>query len=231
MDEIKRNARIAGLLYLLIAIAGPFNLIYVPGKLLVRGDAIQTVGNILAHQSLYRIDLAVGLVSNLIFLFLALALYRLFKDVSQPLAAVMAILVIVQIPQGYVTQLLQFGALELARGADYLSVLDTTQRNGFAMLCLNLSYKASVFSEIFWGIWLFPLGMLVIRSGFIPRFLGFWLLANGAAYVALSLVGLLLPQMADLLNKILFPVLFGELAFLLWLLVVGAKPRLAAKTA
>jgi hypothetical protein len=231
MDEIKRNARVAGLLYLLIAIAGPFNLIYVPGKILVNGDAIQTVGNIVAHQSLYRWDLAVGLVSNIIFLFVALALYRLFRDTNQRVAAVMAVLVIAQIPQGYVCDLLRFGALELARGADYLPVMDTALRNTLAMLCLKFSYKGSIISEMFWGIWLFPLGWLVIRSGFLPRFLGYWLYVNGAAYVALSLAGLLLPQALAILDKVLMPALFGELAFLLWLLIFGATPRLAADTA
>ena len=83
-------------------------------------------------------------------------------------------------------------------------------------------------SEMFWGLWLLPLGSLVYRSGFLPRFLGVWLFINGLAYVALSLTGILLPQQSKVLFTMATPVLFGEAALMLWLLIVGARVQPAA---
>ncbi len=225
VHEVKKTARVAGVLYLLLVLFGLFNLIYVPGKLIVRGKAAETAQNLLAHQTLFRIDLVIGLLSTIVFIFLVLALYRLFKDVNRPHATLMVILVLVQIPQSYVSQLLQIGAFELVRGADYLSVIDKSQGDVLALLCFRLNDLGTYFSEAFWGLWLFPLGMLVYRSGFLPRFLGIWLILNGFAYVGMSLTGLLLPEHAGTVYKIAFPALLGEAAFMLWLLIARVKLR------
>ena len=222
---IKKTARVAGVLYLLLVLFGLFNLIYVPGKLIVRGKAAETAQNLLAHQTLFRIDLVIGLLSSVVFIFLVLVLYRLFKDVNQPHATLMVILVLVQIPQSYVNQLLQIGAFELVRGADYLSVFDKSQREVLAILCFRLNDLGTYFSEAFWGLWLFPLGLLVYRSDFLPRTLGVWLIVNGFAYVGMSLTGLLFPEHAGAVYKIAFPALLGEAAFMLWLLIAGVKPK------
>jgi hypothetical protein len=225
VQETKKTARIAGVLYLLLVITGMFNLMYTPGKLIVRGNAAETANKILAHQTLFRIDLVVGLCSTVIFIFLVLVLYRLFKEVNQQQAALLVILVLVQIPQAFVSQLLQIGAFELVRGADFLSVIDKPQRDVLAMLCIHLNDLATHIAEAFWGLWLFPLGLLVYRSGFLPRTLGVWLLINGFAYVGMSLTGLLFPEHAGAAYKIAFPALLGEMAFMLWLLILGAKPK------
>ena len=91
------------------------------------------------------------------------------------------------------------------------------------MLFLRLHHHGVVANEIFWGLWLFPLALLVLKSGFFPRFLGVWLIINGFAYVIDSFTGLLLPQYEDMVSNIMFPALFGELAFMLWLVIKGAK--------
>jgi hypothetical protein len=223
MNATNKTARVAGVLYFLMVFAGLFSLMYVPGKLIVRANATETANNILAHQALVRTDLAVGLISSVLFLLVALALYQLLKDVNRRYASLMVILVFIQLPQAFVTQLLQLGALELVRGADFLSAIDKPQRDTLAMLCLHLNGKSAVLSEFFWGLWLFPLGMLVFRSGFLPRFLGVWLIINGVAYVAMSLTGLFLPQCADAVYKIAIPALLGELVLTLWLLIMGAR--------
>jgi hypothetical protein len=228
MNDMKKTARVAGLLYLLIVLTGLFNLIYTPGKLIVRGNASETASNILAHQTLFRVDLVVSIFSNLTFLFLVLVLYLLFKDVNRRHATLMVILILVQIPQAFVSQMLQLGAFELIRGADFLSVFDKPQRDALAMLCLHLNSQGSHFSEVFWGLWLLPLGLLVYRSGFLPRFLGVWLIINCCAYVAMSLIGLLLPQYVETVYKLAFPALLGEVAFTLWLLIAGVKSKPSA---
>jgi hypothetical protein len=78
-------------------------------------------------------------------------------------------------------------------------------------------------NEIFWGLWLFPFGVLVIKSGFLPRILGVWLVVNCFAYLAIFFTGLLFPQYNNIVYNIAFPVLFGEMAIALWLLTMGAK--------
>jgi hypothetical protein len=223
MHPIKRNARVAGLLYLLVVLTGPFVLMYVPGKLFVPGDATATASNILAHQSLFRAYIVVGLVSELIFIFLVLALYRLLKGVNLQLASIMVILILIDAPLAFWGIANQVATLTFVRGADFLAVFDKPQRDALAMLFLNLDQHGVLVSEIFWGLWLLPLGLLVYRSGFVPRFLGVWLFINGLAYVAISSTGLLLPQHFKMVFTIATPVLFGEVVFMLWLLIVGAR--------
>ena len=122
-------------------------------------------------------------------------------------------------------------ALILVRGADFLSVFEKPQRDALAMLFLHLHGQGFVAGEIFYGLWLIPLGLLTYRSRFMPRFLGVWLVINGFAYLLLSFTGFLLPQYEDSVSTITFPILLGEVAFLLWLLIMGAKPPATAVAA
>jgi uncharacterized protein DUF4386 len=136
----------------------------------------------------------------------------------------MFILIVVSIPIAFVNELNSFAALVLVRGADFLSIFDKPQREALAMLFLNLHGRGFVVAEIFWGLWLFPLALLVYRSRFLPRFLGVWLALAGLAWVILSLTGVLLPQYADKVDTYLQPAILGEIAFMLWLVIKGAKP-------
>jgi len=174
---------------------------------------------------LFRFSIASSLVSVVLFLFLALALYRLFKEIDQPIAALMLILVLVQVPIGFVEEVNQLAALQLLRGADFLSVFDQPHREALAMLFLNLSDQSTIVSQIFWGLWLFPLGWLVYRSGMMPRFLGAWLIVNGAAYLATSASGLFAPQHMKTVSMFTTPALLGEVAFMFWLVILGARPK------
>ncbi len=228
MTPSKRDARIAGLLYLIVALTGAFTIMIVPGRLIVRGNAAATAANILAHESLFRLDIVVGLVSVVCFALVALALYRLLREVNQAYAVVMAVLVLVQVPQAFVSEVAHLAALALVRGGGFLSVFDQPQREALAMLCLHVDDQGALVSQAFWGLWLFPLAVLVWRSGFIPRLLGGWLFANGVAYLANSFTGLLLPQHLAAVSTITFPVLMGEVAFTLWLLIVGVRPKAPA---
>jgi len=225
MDSIKKRARFAGLLYLIITVSGVFGLMIVPAKLFVKGDAGATAARILASETLYRAYVLNGFASAAIFLFLALALYRLLEEVDRRQAALMVILVLVQVPMAFVDALNQLAALALLHGADYLAVLDKPQREALAMLFLDMNGRGTLAAELFWGLWLFPLGALVVRSHFVPRLLGWWLILNGAAYVALCATGILVPVYYDRANAIAFPILLGEVAFALWLLIAGARPQ------
>jgi len=116
------------------------------------------------------------------------------------------------------------GALMVARGSDFLSVFNKPQRDALVMLLLRLHDHQNTAAEILWGLWLLPLAMLVYRSRFLPRFLGVWLAINGFAYVILSFTGVLLPQYENKVFLLSQPALFAELAFMLWLVIKGAKP-------
>ena len=226
MNPTSKNARIAGFLYLLLVIAGPIRLIYIPSKLFVRGNASATANNIAAHENLFRLGIVSDLFCGTILIFVTLALYRLLKGVDQNHAVLMVILGGV-LPSAidFLIVLNDAAVLILVRGADFLSVFDKPQRDALAMLFLRIHGQGILAAEIFWGLWLFPLPILVYRSRFLPRFLGVWLIINGFAYVAISLTGLLLPQYEDMISNIAFPALTGELVFVLWLLIKGAKER------
>ena len=224
MSSAKNPGRFAGLLYLLTSIVGFFAMGYVPNKLIVHGNAAATARNIAASESLFRLGIAGELIGMVGFIFVALALYDLLKGVDQRHAALMFILIVVSVPIAFVNELNSFAALVLVRGADFLSIFDKPQREALAMLFLNLHGRGFVVAEIFWGLWLLPLALLVYRSQFLPRFLGVWLALAGFAWVILSLTGALLPQYADKVDTYLQPAILGEIAFMLWLVIKGAKP-------
>ncbi len=225
MSSTRNPGRVAGFWYLLLALIGPLRLIYIPSKLFVPGNATATVNNIAAHEWLFRFGIVGDLVGAVILIFLALAFYRLFKDVDQYLAVLVVIL------GGVMPALIYFvnvvsdaGALMVVRGPDFLSVFDKPQRDALAMLFLRLHDHQITAAEILWGLWLLPLATLVYRSRFLPRFLGVWLVINGFAYVIMSLTGELLPQYQNKVFIYSQPALFGELALMLWLVIKGARP-------
>jgi Domain of unknown function (DUF4386) len=225
MSSTRNPGRWVGLLYLLVSIPGAFALIYVPGKLIVHGDATATASNIAAHETLFRLGIACNLISQILFMWVALALYDLLKRVNQRQASLMLTLIVVSIPIALLNELNAIAALILVHGADFLSLFDKPQRDALAMLFLTLHNQGFVVAEIFWGLWLFPLGLLVYRSGFLPRILGILLMLNCFTYVVNSFTSLLLPQYGEIVSRWIKPLGFGELIFMLWLLIMGAKPK------
>lgn len=221
MISARITAKIAGLLYLLLVITGAFSLIVVPGKLYVLGDPSATARNILSAEPLFRMHILNQLVSLLVFLALACALYALFVKVHAGLSAIMFLLVAIQIPLGLHDVSNQVSALELLHGDSHLASLSGSAREALAMLYLDLGGKGAVAAQLFWGLWLVPLGILCLRSGWFPKLIGVWLLLNSVAYAAISLTGLMLPQQLELVEKVVTPGILGEIVFMLWLLIRG----------
>ncbi len=225
MSSTHNPGRVAGLWYLLLVFAGPLRLIYIPNKLFVHENATATANNIAAHEWLFRFGMVSEVAGAVILIFLTLAFYRLFKSVDQHLAVLVVILGgVMPALINFVNSVSDAGALMVARGAGFLSVFDKPQRDALVMLFLRLHSHQYTAAEILWGAWLFPLGILVYRSRFLPRFLGVWLVINGFAYVILSFTGLLLPQYEDKVFLISQPALFAEIALMLWLIIKGARP-------
>jgi hypothetical protein len=235
MHPTVKAARIAGAIYLSMVFTAPFCLIYVPSKLIVRGNAAATADNILAHETMFRLSIFGDLIGQVIFVCLAIALYRLLSSVNKTWAALMVAFVLVSAAVGFFNTLNNIAALILFRGSEFLTVFDKPQRDALGMLFIRLHTQGIFIDEIFWGLWLFPFGLLVFRSGFMPRFIGVWLMINCFGYVALSSIALFFPDYYQAAFRYLQPVLFGELVVMLWLLIKGAKvessPQLAVATA
>src|SRR5438876_8049624 len=226
MTSLSKNARVAGLLYILASMVGVVRLLYIPTILIVHGNATATANNIVAHESLFRWGIVSQLLASVLWLFVPLALYRLLKEVDQALAVLMVILgSLMQVPIFFANTVTDAATLLFARGGDFLSVFDKPQRDAFAMLFLELHHHLDLANAIFWGLWLLPFGLLVYRSRFLPRFLGVWLTVACFAWLAFSVTGLLLPGHEDRLFTIIQPFTFGEVATMLWLAIMGAKEQ------
>jgi hypothetical protein len=214
------NARVAGLLYLALAFFGAFGILYVRSALVVPGDAAATAGNILRSETLFRIGFVSDLIGQTIFIFLVLALYRLLKPVDRAQALLMVILALVAVPIAMLNLVNQAAALVLVGGADYLAVFDPAQRAALALLFLELQGHGVSIAQIFWGLWLFPLGYLVFRSGFLPRLLGLLLMIGCFGYLVDFFTGSLLPDSGMTVSQFTF---IGELLLPLWLLIKGVN--------
>ena len=163
----KKQARIAGLLYLLASIPAFFAWVYVPNKLIVTGDATATANRVRASETLLRLSIGSELIGLIVFIFVVLALYQLFKSVNEKHALAMATLLLISLPISFLSVVNEMAALIVVSGASFLSGFDQPQLDTLAYLFFRLHNQGLVVAQIFWGLWLFPFGVLVIRSGFI----------------------------------------------------------------
>ena len=209
--ELKAQARLAGLLYLVVVLAGMFCLAYVPSKV---GT---TLAGASAHAGLFRGGIAAFLVMQVAFLLLPFALYRLLGDVNRHAAILMVALAAVSVPIGLVALTHRLEALALLQGA----LVDSDA--AFAS-CLQRYGHGLRIASLFWGLWLLPFGWLVLRSGRLPRLLGLLLVLGGVGYVV-QVFGGLVPGFTDsaLAGYIRLPAALGEIGSCLWLLLFGAR--------
>jgi Domain of unknown function (DUF4386) len=219
---LKKTARIAGLWYLMFAL-GPFYLLYVPSKTIVHGDAAGTAALIIAREKLFRLGLLAETLGAVVFIGLAMALYRLLEDVDRHRARQMVGLVLVSAALILVGVVFNAAALAVFRGETALAAFDQHGREAIGMLLIRLHGQANEVNEMFWGLWLLPFGWLVMRSRFLPRWLGYWLLLDGMCWVVFAVTDLFAAAYSDMLFRIFQPAFLAELAAMLWLLIVGAK--------
>jgi hypothetical protein len=222
MNSRKKQSRIAAALYLLNGLPAPFALLYVPSVLIVRGNATATANNVGDSETLLRLGMAGELFSSTVVIFAVLAFYSLFKAVSGKHARAMLVLMLISVPISYLNVLNDVAALTFARGPEFLSIFDQAQRDAFTLFFLRLHNQGVTLAQIFWGLWLFPFGIAVMRSGFIPRFVGIAAMIAGCGYVISSSAFLFLPPSAQGLGQLAQILGVGEFAFF-WLLIWGAK--------
>ena len=231
MNSIPNKGRFAGLLYLLTAIPNVFYLIYLPSVLIVPGDATATAGRIMASESLFRMGIVSELAGATIFIFVVLALQDLLKGVNKKYASLMVTFFVISVPISCVNVLNQIAVLRLLRGDSFLSVFDQRQLDALVMVFLNLHGYGTIVAQIFWGLWLFPFGVLVFKSGVLPRILGVLLIIGCFGYIAARVTVLLFPASGHMVHELLIaPGGVAELSILLWLLIKGiqARPQAAA---
>ncbi len=233
MESIRSQARRAGLLYIFAGSMAPFAYLYVPSKLLVVGDALATAERVRASEGLLRAAVVCELYGATVLLFAALALNELFKRVDRKLSTVMTAMMLVSVPISYVNTLAHIAPLVLLKTSAIASSLGPGAAAASVMLCLRLHDYGLIVNQIFWGLWLIPVGILVIRSQFIPRWLGYPLFVAGGGYVLNSLGMLVLPPSVRWITDSLQALGVGEMPFFsFYLLIWGARgyavDRLAA---
>jgi hypothetical protein len=222
-----KTARIAGLWYLLMAVFYSFSMIYVDAKFYVSGDAVATINNIMASEGVFRLGFVSCLAGHICFLLLANTLYKLFKPVNSDLARQMVIFIIVGVSVAFLNKLFQFAPLLLLKGAGYLSAFETSQLHALAMAFLNIHKHGEMIAVIFWGLWLLPLGLLILKSDLMPKALGVLLISACICYLIDFFVFFFLPGYIGATDSVLSIVeAVAEVAFILWLLIKGAKDQI-----
>ena len=226
MNSINKTARMAGFLYLIYIVISISSDVIGRSKLIVFGDAAATAQNIMASEWQFRtIGFMGDLVSAVLFLLTAWALYVLLKPVNKNIALLFLLLNLGGVAVQCFGDLNLYASLLLLSGADYLKVFQADQLQALAMLFLYLRENGFMMAQIFYGAWLFPLGYLVFKSGFLPRILGIVLMIHCVAWLANFLQFFLFPGY-EVIHYLTYPLGFiSEFGLTLWLLIMGAKDQ------
>ena len=215
-----KTARVAGCLYLMLFPLGIFGIIYVPSSLIVLGDAATTASNIMANELLYRLSIVTALTLQIVYIFLALALYKLLNPVDKNNAVLMVILVLVAAPIAMLNELNHVAVLLVLSGSDFLTTFSLDQVQASVPLFLNLHEHGVFIAQIFWGLWLFPMGYLIFKSNFLPLALGILMIIGGFGYLVDSFVYFIFPDFDVTVSEFTF---LGELLLPLWLMFKGVN--------
>jgi len=205
----KKALLVLKFLYPLWAIVGFCSIMYIPSVLIVADDAVKTASNIQANELFFRTGIVGSLLTQLLFIFAGLFLYKLFEKVNRTYAAIMIILVLVSVPIAMLNEINNIAAL--------LSLGNPNQMKLF----LDLHAQGEAIASIFWGLWLFPLGLLVKNSGYFPKIIGWLVVAAGFGYTISSFLIILTPNVTSIIS-LLEVLTIGEIIFMLWLVFKGA---------
>ena len=216
----QKIARTAGLLYLMLAALSAFGLVYVPSVFVAPGDAATTISNILANEWLFRLGIVSNLLTFTVNIFVAVFLYKLLKPVNKGMASLMVVLILMGLAIAMLNELNQVAALLLVSGAMHLAAFTADQLHALASLFLDLYEHGFIIAHIFFGLWLFPMGYLIFKSGFLPRFLGVLLVIAGFGYLADFILFFLFPDVGVTISEFTF---IGEVLLILWLLIKGVN--------
>jgi len=226
MNSLKKTARLAGLFWVLSAATTFFNLQIVRLKIIVPGNAAATANNILANESLFRTGIASNLFSQAFLLFFGLEIYRLFKGVNKTWASVFLTSILMTVALTVANTLNYVAPLVVLSKADYLNVFQQEQLHAMMMIFFRLNGYGQLFLEIFWGLFLFALGLLIIKSRSVPRVLGILLIIQSVGFPLNTFTQLLIPHFYPAVMTQL-TLLFGAVGAptMFWLLIKGVKEQ------
>ncbi len=219
----KRLARIAGVLYLGVAITGGFAEGFVEPRMYVAGNAAATAGNVVANSGLVRMAVVAELLDYIFFIFLAMTLYILLKHVHKSVARAMLVFVALAAAIVSLNAVFLFEGLQVATDSSYEAAFGTAGSNALVLLLLDLQHYGLLIGQVYFGLWLVPLGYLAYRSGMFPKALGVVLIVAGVSYLVDLFVAFLGPDIGDIRTVLLIPVIIGEVWMLGYLLVFGVK--------
>jgi hypothetical protein len=223
------TARLAGLFYLITAIAGIYAEVAIRGRVIVSGNAAATAHNILASEGSYRLAFVADIVGGAAYVVVTLLLYELLKPVSARLSLLAAFFSLVGIAIGGLAALGHLAPLLILKGA-YLSSFTTAQLQAMAYLSLKLHTQGYLIALVFFGLYEAVLGYLIFKSGFLPRTLGVLVAIGGLAFLTNSFALFLAPPIGNALNSYMLLLDgLGEISLTLWLLVMGVKERVVAR--
>lgn len=224
MNSDKKTARFAGFLYLLVILFGVFAELYVRAGLIASNNAAETVQNIIANERLFRLGFVSDLLMQVTFLLLPLPLYQLFKKVDKNQAMLMILLVAIGVAIMCLNMLHQFAAILMLKKGNFVAAFSAAQVNELVVLFLDFQKYGYRIAQIFFGLWLLPLGYLSYRSGFIPKVIGSMLMVACFSFLLDFFLFFLISDYSQTLSGwITLPTTIGEFAMCFWLLIKGVK--------
>jgi hypothetical protein len=223
MESNRTTARAAGVMYLALAITGMFGIMYLPSQLIVADDVGATMQNISSHPTLFRLGVLSGLIGQVSFVMVGVLLYRLLKPVNPLHSLLMLAFVLVAVPIAFVYGIFELAPFILLGDETFLKAFTTDQLNALSMIFFKLRTTGIQVVEVFWGLWLFPLGYCVYKSNLFPRILGIMLMVGSFGYVLIFIVNIVAPSYANVFSYATFVTTIGEFSFLLYLLIKGVK--------
>ncbi|MEI7579251.1 MAG: DUF4386 domain-containing protein [bacterium] len=217
--SLKKTARIAGFLYLLLAPTAFFGLKYIP-SLTIPGDSVTTVKNIMNNTLLFQLSILCALITPLLTLFVSQYLYKIFKSINKDQATLMVIFTLIATPIAMLSEISHFAVLQLLNNSYYVNNMGVDQIHPQIMLFLDLGRYGGYIAAIFWGFWLLPLGYLILKSNYIPKFIGILMIVAGFGYIIDSLIVFFSQNLNTTISSYTF---IGEVVLLLWLLIKGVN--------
>ena len=224
----KKTARLAGSLYFVLVLTGFFSLRYVPSKLIDWDNSTKTFNNITASETLFRLDILAGIIGYTGFLILPFVLYKLLNHINKTYAIGMVLLAVISVPISYTYLLDKFAVLTLIHKTTYLNAFQADQLHAQVLLHLSYYDNGILLASIFWGLWLFPFGYLVYKSGFLPKTVGVFLMVGCFGYQIDFLLHYFMTDKYEAMgisNFVRLPGSLGELGICLWLLIIGTKGK------
>jgi hypothetical protein len=220
MNSIKTTARIAGFLYLLQIPLGVFGIVYVPKLLVLPENMSATVSNILANEFLFRSSIVSAILCALITVATAVFIYKVLKPVNKAYAKMIVIFTLIVAPISMLNELNNVAILLLLKNPEITTMFSTGQVQSMVSLLLDLHKYGIQIVGIFFGLWLLPMGYLVIKSNYIPKIIGYLLIVTCCGYLIDFTAFFLFPNFGIIISEYTW---LGEVLMVLWLLIKGVK--------